>query len=93
MRREVGHDQSEVCIGWNGLLSFSRTAPGDFSPDRAPSPTDPEGVIAVYWTDLDFRSGGGEVRYATLGSGASERFVVEWRDACHFSNVCGVRVT
>jgi len=88
-----GVAQSEVCIGWNGLLSFSRTAPGDFSPDRAPSPTDPDGLIAVYWTDLDLRSGGGEVRYATLGSGASERFVVEWKDACHFSNVCRVRVT
>ncbi|MEV0734005.1 carboxypeptidase regulatory-like domain-containing protein [Polymorphospora sp. NPDC050346] len=66
-------------VDTNGLLSF--TDPGGSHPytGQQPAPVAPAAAVAPFWDDLVVDASA-SVRTATTGSGASQRFVVEWRN-------------
>ncbi|MFC8849458.1 MULTISPECIES: carboxypeptidase regulatory-like domain-containing protein [unclassified Micromonospora] len=68
-------------VDTNGLLSF--TDPGGSHPytggGQLPAPADPNALVAAFWDDLVV-DGSASVRTATTGTGADQRFVVEWRN-------------
>nr|MDT0661637.1 carboxypeptidase regulatory-like domain-containing protein [Micromonospora sp. DSM 115978] len=63
-------------VDTNGLLSF--TDPGGSHPYTGQQPT-PAAAVAPFWDDLVVDASA-SVRTTTTGSGASQRFVVEWRN-------------
>jgi hypothetical protein len=76
------YDSVSVCT--NGFLSFVGR---DSSLVNTDLPSDAEGVpralVAPFWTDLDLRSVRGAGRVFAYNDGS--RFVIEWKDAVHFS--------
>jgi hypothetical protein len=76
------YDSVSVCT--NGFLSF---AGRDSSLVNTDLPSDAEGVpralVAPFWTDLDLRPVRGAGRVLAFYDGS--KFIVEWKDAVHFS--------
>ncbi|PWR11162.1 hypothetical protein DKT68_06760 [Micromonospora acroterricola] len=68
-------------VDTNGVLSF--TDPGGSHPytggGQLPASADPNAVVAPFWDDLVVDASA-SVRTATTGTGADQRFVVEWRN-------------
>ncbi|GIG93223.1 carboxypeptidase regulatory-like domain-containing protein [Plantactinospora endophytica] len=75
--------------GWvdtNGLLSFDD--PGGSHPytgGQLPTPASPNALVAPFWDDLVVDASA-SVRTTTSGSGADERFVIEWRNVHRKAN-------
>jgi subtilisin family serine protease len=76
------YDSVSVCT--NGFLAF---AGHDSSLVNTDLPSDAEGVpralVAPFWTDLDLRAVRGAGRVLAWYDGS--KFIVEWKDAVHFS--------
>ncbi|MEU1240943.1 carboxypeptidase regulatory-like domain-containing protein [Micromonospora parva] len=75
-----GQAYRSAWLDTNGLLSF--TDPGGSHPytgGSLPAPAEPNAVVAPFWDDLVVDASA-SVRTATTGTGANERFVVEWRN-------------
>lgn len=65
-------------IGSNGFITlFQLTGPGCCEGQVLPTPGDPDGIIAGFWTDLD-PSAGGEVRIDRLDNGSASMLVVDY---------------
>jgi len=79
-----GHTYDSVSVCTNGFLAFVGR---DSSLVNTDLPNAAEGVpralVAPYWTDLDLRAVRGAGRVLARYDGA--KFVVEWKDAVHFS--------
>ncbi len=78
-------------VDTNGLLTF--TDPGGSHPytGQQPAPVTPAAAVAPFWDDLVVDASA-SVRTATTGSGAGQRFVVEWRNV-HRKGNTGQRVS
>ncbi|QOC94327.1 carboxypeptidase regulatory-like domain-containing protein [Micromonospora craniellae] len=78
-------------VDTNGLLSF--TDPGGSHPytGQQPTPVSPAAAVAPFWDDLVVDASA-SVRTATTGSGAGQRFIVEWRNV-HRKGNTGQRVS
>ncbi len=71
-------DYTQVYISSNGFLTFlPGQSAGCCSGQRMPSNSNPNGVVAALWTDLN-PSRGGTVRYGTVGEQPNRRFVASW---------------
>ena len=71
---------TDCSISTNGNLQFTSAGATNYSPAVMPSPARPNNMLAVCWTDLDFRFGG-SLSYETVGSAPNRRFVVNYVDA------------
>ncbi|MFJ5600269.1 carboxypeptidase regulatory-like domain-containing protein [Micromonospora parva] len=75
-----GHAYRSAWVDTNGLVSF--TDPGGSHPytgGALPAPADPNGLLAPFWDDLVVDASA-SVRTGTVGTGADEQFVIEWRN-------------
>ncbi|MEV4543870.1 carboxypeptidase regulatory-like domain-containing protein [Micromonospora echinaurantiaca] len=75
-----GHAYRSAWVDTNGVVSF--TDPGGSHPypgGSLPTAADPNGLLAPFWDDLVVDASA-SVRTATTGTGADERFVIEWRN-------------
>ena len=79
-----GNSYSTFAVGSNGTVYFENNYLG-LSNKPIPGPTGytPARFIAIYWDDLN-PGAGGSVLYEFLGSGASERLVVQWQSVPHY---------
>ncbi|HEY6195720.1 MAG TPA: S8 family serine peptidase [Candidatus Eisenbacteria bacterium] len=76
------YDSVSVCT--NGWLSFTSRDSSLVNTDLPDSALGvPRALVAPYWTDLDLRSVRGPGRAYAAYDGS--KFVVEWKDAVHFS--------
>ena len=87
-----GQSYENVCIGSNGLLTFSGCniafANQDLTATRTPGdyPT-----IAPLWFDLTFAArGAGAVYYQTLGEPGDRQFVVQWQNGYPLNGSKGI---
>ncbi len=71
-----GQEYASVKISSNGYLTFGSDGT-DHTNDPIPSATDPNALIAAYWTDLDPTLGGSVVTYHDMIGG---RFLVQYTD-------------
>ena len=79
-----GHTYDSVSVCTNGFLAFVGRDSSIVNTDL-PNAADgvPRALIAPYWTDLDLRTVRGPGQVLAWYDGT--RFVVEWKDAVHFS--------
>jgi hypothetical protein len=78
----AGNDYTQVYINSNGVLSFSNSAT---TYNNVELSDHPDFNIFPYWDDLNPRNGG-TIKYGTISSGGSQRFVVTWEGVPHYSN-------
>jgi len=78
-----GNSYSTIGLASNGYLTFGTTL-GDLSNDPIPNVAVPNDLIAPFWDDLDPRTG--SVKYQTLGSPGSQRFIAQWTNVPHFNS-------
>ena len=64
--------QFRICT--NGFITFGSTS-GRYSPGSFPNASQPNGVIAAYWTDL-YPSSGYYMRYQTTGTAPNRKLIV-----------------
>ena len=69
---------SQVYISSSGYLTFSEPSYWD-TQSKMPDPSDPNDVIAPYWTKT-YIGTGGWVHYLTGGTAPNRYFVVEWHN-------------
>ena len=69
---------SSLYIAASGYLAFTHASYWD-SQSEIPSPSEPNNVIAPYWTPT-YIGTGGWVRYLSGGTAPNRYFVVEWHD-------------
>ncbi|MCW6006701.1 carboxypeptidase regulatory-like domain-containing protein [Micromonospora sp. CPCC 205371] len=75
-----GHAYREAWIDTNGLLSFTDPAGSHRYPGgNLPAPAQPNAAVAAFWDDLVVDASA-SVRTAIVGTGADQRFVIEWRN-------------
>jgi len=72
-------DYTQVRISSNGFVYLGNAGgtSGCCNGGTIPSATDPDGMIAAYWTDLN-PSAGGTIRYGTYGTAPNRIFVIEY---------------
>lgn len=76
---------TDLRVGNNGAVLFNATS-GDVPITNQPLDTaTTNNIIAPFWDDID--SDTGNVYFQTIGSAPNRRFVVEWFNRPHFSNV------
>ena len=81
-----GTNYTELTLSSNGYLCFDGNA-GDFSNDPIPGASNPGGIIAPYWDDLNPSAGGsGPIKWDTVGTAPNRRFVAWWDGVEHFGN-------
>jgi len=64
--------QFRICT--NGFITFGSTS-GRYSPGSFPNASQPNGVVAAYWTDL-YPSSGYYMRYQTTGTAPNRKLIV-----------------
>ncbi|MDN5205331.1 hypothetical protein QQ008_28360, partial [Fulvivirgaceae bacterium BMA10] len=74
---------SNIHIASNGYLTFTNNALNVLNPQTLPDGTNPDNLIAFAWNDID-PTGGGTIRYETLGTSPNRIFVVEFLNVPHF---------
>ena len=74
-----GKTYTSIGIDSNGYINVGGGAAGDvsFTPQTFPDQTQPNGVLAAYWTDLD-DSGAPGVSVGQLGDGVNSWIIVQW---------------
>jgi hypothetical protein len=77
-----GTARTMVAVQSNGVLSFTASTIS-FSNSCLPYSFTPNEFIAAFWDDLNPGTPGSTVRYATIGTAPSRRFVVQW-DTQHY---------
>ena len=78
-----GSSESILHIGTNGYLTFGANA-ALWSSQQFPAPTNVDGVIGVFWTDINPGvSSEGGVFHQAFGDSS---FVVEWDNVRYYSN-------
>lgn len=85
----MGQTYTSVQVSSNGFISLG-TSSGqvtEYRPQSLPTASEPNNVIAPYWTDLDLDgtadddTGTGTMYAATLNTSTNQFFVVEWENA------------
>lgn len=85
----MGQTYTNVQVSSNGFISLG-TSSGqvtEYRPQSLPGASEPNNVIAPYWTDLDLDgtadddTGTGTMYAATLNTSTNQFFVVEWENA------------
>ncbi len=79
----------EVQVGTNGYLVFGDSEARSLRNMPIPTPSDPNGMIAVLWDDLDPDNGQG-VWVKTVGEAPNRRFVATWIDTARFREIGAV---
>ena len=69
-----GQTFSQFRICTNGFITFGNTA-GTYTPNAFPSASQPNGVVAAYWTDL-YPTSGYWMRYQTVGTAPNRQLIV-----------------
>ena len=71
------YDQThtEATVSVNGWLNFTGFSGGGFTNQEIPSTSEPNGLLAAFWDDLDMRSTGAVYTYEDSG-----RFIVQWNE-------------
>lgn len=73
-------DYTDCFIVSHGFLRFASPSQ-DFTPDPIPNGSEPNNIIAGFWTDLDTTTGGsGAVYYKTIGAAPDRKFIVQYND-------------
>lgn len=81
-----GRFENQVFVSTNGLVGIGAPiVPGCCEGQALPNPAEPNGLVAVYWTDLNPESGG-QVLYETQGTAPNRELVVEYSGVHHFPN-------
>ncbi|GAB5536600.1 MAG: hypothetical protein Rubg2KO_28490 [Rubricoccaceae bacterium] len=73
-----GTTYSQVAVNSNGYLSFTSTASVPFG--NLGDSSEPNAVIAGYWTDLNPEFGDGVYTYDDIDEDGREVFIVQWSD-------------
>ncbi|WP_191841428.1 S8 family serine peptidase [Catellatospora chokoriensis] len=78
--RHYGVDYTSVYVSTNGLLTFGGPYAGKPYYDSVPDAAAPNAALFAYFDDLVIDASS-SVRTGSAGSGADQRFVIEWHDA------------
>ncbi len=81
-----GEDQNSVNIDNNGMLFFNGAAGNYFSNAQIPSATDPDGIIAPFWDDLNPDAGACTIHSQDNGG----EFIVQFTNCERFSDAGSV---
>lgn len=94
-----GIDHNVFSMWSNGVveLGASRALFTAVAADSFPDESEPNGIVAPFWTDLEFVNGDGEMNYAIVTEGSDTYLVLEWQNARSWvasgSTDSGVRFT
>ncbi|EDM45497.1 thermolysin [unidentified eubacterium SCB49] len=80
-----GTGYTNLYVGSNGYIKFDSGNLTDYSSDALPNTSQPNGIIAVVWDDLN-PSSGGVIRYQITGTAPNRIMVVEYVDVPHFGS-------
>jgi hypothetical protein len=79
-----GQLENEVFVSTNGLVGIGAPiVDGCCAGQALPDANDPNGLVAVFWEDLN-PTAGGEILYDTQGTAPNREFVVEYSGVFHF---------
>ncbi len=88
------NDYTACFIVSHGFLRFAAPST-DYTPEPLPQPTQPNNIIAGFWTDLDARegasTGGGDVYYKTIGAEPNRKFIVQYENVAQTGADQGTR--
>lgn len=77
-----GVDHNVLSMWSNGLVEVGpSTALFTATAVSLPDEADPNGIIAPFWTDLEFTNGEGKMNYAIVTEGSDSYLVLEWEKA------------
>ncbi len=79
-----GTNYTSVNVCTNGFINFGTPA-YDFSPLALPDASAPEGIIALFWHDMD-QTAGGTIKYATVGTSPNRQFVVYYNNVSDYTD-------
>ena len=85
-----GQTYTSINVSTNGFVTVGDTSNGCCAGGPIPSATAPNGVIALYWIDLN-QSSGGSITWGLQGTAPNRELVVSWNAVPHFSG--GLPVT
>ena len=71
-------------VSSNGFVRFTGGAATEYVNSALPSASEPNGLVAVFWDDLD-PSSTGRISYATVGTAPARRFAIAWEGVAHFN--------
>ncbi len=75
-----GQSYNQIQVNTNGFITFDMNFWANaFSNAAIPDPSDPNGIVAVFWDDLDGRSGG-EIYTQQIGN----KFIIQWDNWGHY---------
>jgi hypothetical protein len=80
----AGRTYTGLAVGSNGYVQAGSATAVSLNNQNFPNPTDPNGVIAAFWTDLN-PAAAGAVRIGTLTDGADTWIVADWEGVREFS--------
>lgn len=76
--------KTQLYISSNGFISFDNVDEGCCEGQDLPDPTDPNDVIAAYWSDL-YPPDGGTIKSEVFGIAPNRVMVIEYQDVTDFS--------
>jgi hypothetical protein len=80
-----GATTSRLMVSPNGVVRLDGgSILSAYTNTGLPAASDPNGVVAVFWDDLN-QGAGGAIRVGTEGSAPNRRFVVSWEGVPHYS--------
>ena len=80
-----GTTTSRLTISPNGLVRLDGgSVLSAYSNTGLPAASEPNGLVAVFWDDLN-QGAGGSIRTGTVGSAPNRRYVVSWEGIPHYS--------
>jgi len=87
-----GTSTSRLMVSPNGLVRLDGgSVTSAFTNTALPAASEPNGLVAVFWDDLN-QGAGGSIRVGTVGSAPNRQFVVSWEGVPHYS-VAGSNLT
>lgn len=72
-------------VGVNGFMTFGDTDSGCCEGQAIPDGDTPNGVVALYWVDLNLGNGG-TMTYGVTGAAPDRELVVAWTGVPHYSD-------
>jgi len=80
-----GASFTSLRVSSNGFITVGGDQATTFVPQRLPSATVPNGVLAPFWSDLN-PAAGGSIRIGSLTDGTNSWTVIDWANVVNFSN-------
>jgi hypothetical protein len=91
-----GQTYTQITMSDNGIvIPGSSTTSGTYANKELPDSSNPNNIVAPFWSDFDLSdgtvgdTGGGTVSIDVLTAGATKYIVVEWNDAQLFGDTTG----